>query len=88
VITGVITEITHITTKQDYSRWTRAHADVPGIKWSVFPGEGGTMIIVEYAEDRKSLTKANVTPDVFAVVPEAVSVESTDNVRVEARQSA
>jgi hypothetical protein len=87
VITGVITEITHITTKQDYSRWTRAHADVPGIKWSVFPGEGGTMIIVEYAEDRKSLTKANVTPDVFAA-PEAevIPVESANSVPV--RQSA
>jgi hypothetical protein len=51
VITG-ITEIAHITTKQDMSRWTRAHADVPGIRWSVYPGPGGTMIIVEYAEDR------------------------------------
>ena len=49
--TGV-TEIAHITTKQDLSRWARAHADVPGIRWSVFPGPGGTMIIVEYAEDR------------------------------------
>lgn len=87
MITGVITEITHITTKQDYSRWTRAHADVPGIKWSVFPGEGGTMIIVEYAEDRRALTRANVTPDVFAV-SEASSIESADSVPVSARQSA
>jgi hypothetical protein len=63
VITGV-TEITHITTKQDMSRWVRAHADVPGIKWSVFPGEGGTMIIVEHAEDRCSLNRPNVAPDV------------------------
>ena len=54
MITG-ITEIAHIKTKQDMSRWTRAHADVPGIKWSVFPGPYGTMIIVEYAEDRCSL---------------------------------
>lgn len=53
MITGV-TEITHITTKQDMSRWTRAHADLPGIKWSVFAGPGGTMIIVEHAEDRCS----------------------------------
>ena len=56
MITG-ITEIAHITTKQDMSRWTRAHADTPGIKWSVFPGPGGTMIIVEYAEDRCALNR-------------------------------
>ena len=81
MITGV-TEITHITTKQDMSRWTRGHADVPGIKWSVFPGPGGTMIIVEYAEDRCSLDRANVSPDV--AVPAASLVESADIVRVSA----
>ena len=59
MITGV-TEITHITTKQDMSRWTRAHADLPGIKWSVFAGPGGTMIIVEHGEDRASLYARNV----------------------------
>ena len=58
MITG-ITEISHITTKQDMSRWTRAHADVPGITWSVFAGPGGTMIIVEHAEDRCSLSGAD-----------------------------
>jgi hypothetical protein len=79
VITGV-TEIAHITTKQDMSRWTRAHADVPGIKWSVFPGPGGTMIIVEYAEDRCSMNRVNVAPDVAA--PVAGSIESADIVRV------
>jgi hypothetical protein len=63
VITGV-TQIAHITTKQDMSRWARAHADVPGIKWSVFPGEGGTMIIVEYTEDRCALNRADATIDV------------------------
>jgi hypothetical protein len=57
VITG-ITEVAHITTKQDMSRWTRAHADAPGITWSVFPGPGGTMIIVEHAEDRCTLNSA------------------------------
>jgi hypothetical protein len=46
---GEVTEITHITTKQDLARWTRAHEGVPGITWSVFPGEGGTMVIVEHA---------------------------------------
>jgi hypothetical protein len=56
VISG-ITEVAHITTKQDMSRWTRAHADVPGIRWSVFAGPGGTMIIVEHAEDRCSLAE-------------------------------
>jgi hypothetical protein len=57
VISG-ITEVAHITTKQDMSRWTRAHADVPGIRWSVFAGPGGTMIIVEHAEDRCSAGEA------------------------------
>ncbi len=58
MITGV-TKVAHITTKQDMSRWTRAHADAPGITWSVFPGPGGTMIIVEHAEDRCTLNRAN-----------------------------
>jgi hypothetical protein len=62
VITGV-TEIAHITTKQDMSRWTRAHADVAGITWSVFAGPGGTMIIVEHAEDRCSANRANPSPE-------------------------
>ncbi len=57
MITGV-TDIAHITTKQDMSRWTRAHADAPGITWSVFAGEGGTMIIVEHTEDRCSRGRA------------------------------
>jgi hypothetical protein len=81
VVTGV-TEIAHITTKQDMSRWARAHADVPGIKWSVFPGPGGTMIIVEYAEDRSSLGRANVSPDVAA--PAASVAESAEDVRMSA----
>ncbi len=68
MITG-ITKISHITTKQDMSRWTRAHADDPGIKWSVFPGPGGTMIIVEHAEDRCSLNMANVTSDAVVASP-------------------
>ena len=42
------TQIAHITTKQDMSRWTRAHADAAGITWSVVAGPGGTMIIVEH----------------------------------------
>jgi hypothetical protein len=75
VITGV-TEIAHITTKQDMSRWTRAHADMPGIKWSVFAGPGGTMIIVEHTEDRCSLNRANISPDVS--VREPGPVESSD----------
>ncbi|MCL2585270.1 MAG: hypothetical protein FWE35_22735 [Streptosporangiales bacterium] len=47
--------VTECNTKQDMSRWTRAHADVPGINWSVVPGPGGTMIIVEHEEDRCTL---------------------------------
>jgi hypothetical protein len=62
----VITSVAHITTKQDMSRWTRAHADAPGINWSVYPGPGGTMIIVEYAEDRCSLNRADASPDAAA----------------------
>lgn len=61
-----ITAIAHITTKQDMSRWTRAHADAPGITWSVFAGEGGTMIIVEHAEDRCSPDMADITPEAAA----------------------
>lgn len=81
MITG-ITSITHITTKQDMSRWTRAHADVPGITWSVFPGEGGTMIIVEHTEDRSSLNRASAAPD--ATTPETASIENHDIERVSA----
>jgi hypothetical protein len=80
VITGV-TEIAHITTKQDMSRWVRAHADVPGIKWSVYPGPGGTMIIVEYAEDRRSVDEANTSPD---AVSAASPAENADIVRLSA----
>jgi hypothetical protein len=58
VITG-ITEITEINTKQDMSRWTRAHEKVQGIRWSVFAGPGGTMIIVEHEEDRCTLNARN-----------------------------
>ena len=54
-----VTKVAHITTKQDMSRWTRAHADVPGITWSVYPGPGGTMIIVEHAEDRCTVNRAS-----------------------------
>ena len=72
MITG-ITEIAHITTKQDMSRWTRAHADRPGINWSVFAGEGGTMIIVEHAEDRCSLNRPKPAPE--ASVPVASPIE-------------
>jgi hypothetical protein len=75
VITG-ITEIAHITTKQDMSRWTRAHADAPGINWSVFAGPGGTMIIVEHAEDRCSLHEAIGPPE---VAPVASSIEGPDS---------
>jgi hypothetical protein len=92
MITEVI-GISHITTKQDYSRWTRAHADIPGIKWSTFAGPGGTMIIVEYAEDRRCLNGTNVTPKAVveaaeavaqAAIPAANSVQRADIVRVSA----
>ncbi|MGH3278545.1 MAG: hypothetical protein ACRDNW_05340 [Trebonia sp.] len=76
MITG-ISGISHITTKQDMSRWTRAHADLPGINWSVFPGPGGTMIIVEHAGDRCSMNAAEITPD-------ATATEGTNVVRASA----
>jgi hypothetical protein len=79
------TEITHITTKQDLSRWTRAHADAPGLNWSVFAGPGGTMIIVEYAEDRCSLNATNASPEVAAPVADSLdSLDSADIVRLSA----
>jgi hypothetical protein len=94
VITEVI-GISHITTKQDYSRWTRAHADIPGVKWSTFAGPGGTMIIVEYAQERRCLTEVHVTPESVVeaaeaavvaadAVPAASSVQRDDVVRVSA----
>jgi hypothetical protein len=86
VITG-ITEIAHITTKQDMSRWTRAHADVAGITWSVFAGPGGTMIIVEHAEDRCSANRANPSPDANAAAP-ADPAESAGDLRVSALRAA
>jgi hypothetical protein len=79
VITGV-TDIAHITTKQDMSRWTRAHADVAGITWSVFAGPGGTMIIVEHAEDRCSANRETPSYDEAAADP----AEDAGNLRVSA----
>lgn len=60
MITGV-TSVTHIATKQDMSRWTRAHNDTAGINWSVHPGPGGTMVIVEHEASRATLAAAAVT---------------------------
>lgn len=54
--------VTHIATKQDMSRWTRAHADAPGINWSVQAGPGGTMIITELAGDRCTLASHRAAP--------------------------
>ena len=75
MITG-ITEITHVTTKQDMSRWTRAHADTPGITWSVIAGEGGTMIFIEHEEDRTLRARENVAAEV--TVPETFVEEHSD----------
>ena len=86
MITGV-TDIAHITTKQDMSRWTRAHADVAGITWSVFAGPGGTMIIVEHAEDRCSANRADPSPD---TAPAAATgpAETSGDLRVSALRAA
>lgn len=48
---------TLVTTKQDLSRWTRAHADAPGIPWAVEAGPGGTMVITDLAVDRCTLAR-------------------------------
>jgi hypothetical protein len=64
----VITEITQINTKQDMSRWTRAHGKKSGITWSVVAGPGGTMIIIDHDEDRASL---HAKCSLFAVTPVA-----------------
>jgi hypothetical protein len=88
VISGV-TDIAHITTKQDMSRWTRAHADVAGITWSVFAGPGGTMIIVEHAEDRCSANRADPPLDAAtAPAPAAGPAESAGDLRVSALRAA
>lgn len=76
-----VTEITHVMTKQDMSRWTRAHADSPGLNWSVYPGPGGTMIIVEHAEDRCTLNVSNVSAEADAVSADA-SVGTIDDSNV------
>jgi hypothetical protein len=64
-----ITAVTEINTKQDMSRWTRAHEKVQGIHWSVFAGPGGTMIIVEYEEDRAALYAKDASPETLGSVP-------------------
>ena len=43
-----ITGVTHLTTKADMARWTRDHADAPGINWRTDPGPGGTLIVTGY----------------------------------------
>ena len=68
--------VTEINTKQDMSRWTRAHANAPGITWSVHAGPGGTMIIVEHDVDRAFLYARNVTAN--APVTAASLTESAD----------
>jgi hypothetical protein len=54
---GEVTAVTHIATKQDMSRWTRAHADAPGINWTVEAGPGGTLLIVEHTHDRATVAR-------------------------------
>jgi hypothetical protein len=83
VITG-ITEITYIHTKQDMSRWTRAHEKSQRITWSVFPGPGGTMIIVEHEEDRAALLRRqgpsadiDVAPEIAAAMASAPGIPAT-----------
>ena len=72
MITG-ITEVTYIHTKQDMSRWTRAHEKCERITWSVFPGPGGTMIIVEHEEDRATLLRRETLSADIDVAPEVAA---------------
>jgi hypothetical protein len=51
------------------SRWTRAHADAQTINWSVFPGPGGTMIVVEYEGDREDFLAAQAAQNEAAAAP-------------------
>lgn len=75
MITG-ITEVTYIHTKQDMSRWTRAHEKSERITWSVFAGPGGTMIIVEHEEDRATLLrKQNLSVDIDVAPEVAASMD-------------
>lgn len=55
------TQVTEFNTKSDMARWTHAHADAPGINWSVLPGPGGTMIVIEHEADRSTLAAPAVT---------------------------
>ena len=87
MITG-ITEISQITTKQDMSRWTRAHADDPGIHWSVFAGPGGTMIIVEHEQDRASLNMADVTSEIASTTEIASTSEIASTTMANLAESA
>lgn len=62
MITG-ITAVTEFNTKSDMSRWTRAHADTPGINWTTRPGPGGTMIVIEHEADRTALASAQAAAE-------------------------
>lgn len=42
--------ITVISTKQDMSRFARAHEDGP-VTWETCPGPGGTIVVIEHDED-------------------------------------
>ena len=42
--------VTEITTRQDLSAFARAHA-TGGITWTVTGGPGGTLIILDHADD-------------------------------------
>jgi hypothetical protein len=83
VITG-ITEVTYIHTKQDMSRWTRAHEKCERITWSVFPGPGGTMIIVEHEEDRATLLRRESLSADIAVAPEVAATMAADSETISA----
>lgn len=59
--TGVLS-VAHLMTKQDMSRWTRAHAGIHSINWSVTAGPGGSMIVIEHDKPRPVPAKAATAP--------------------------
>lgn len=61
--------VTLIATRQDMSRWTRAHADTPGIPWSVEAGPGGTMLITELAGDRCTPARPRAAAELVSAGP-------------------
>lgn len=66
-MTGV-TAVTEFNIKSDMSRWTRAHAGVPGICWATFQAPDGEMVVADLDRPRRVPSVA-VRPAVTVVPP-------------------